>query len=333
VTPIAAGAVIRIGTSELIFQEAGDEAQAELREEGPLSGVRVVRSGPLDQFEAAVLRHQSGSHADEAVHPLVLYDVSMRLVATHSRADVVASAIHLAKQHCPAISAGWFHVARDLGLEPVSIVPSDCGLTELIVEPARTTVPRDGHVVWLAHESMSPGGSIPGMDVVCVPILEQGRARAVLAVAVPHGKLRGPEFGMLVVLARLAAAACDRLIAATVAAPVPKPAADDHHTIDFDEPVAHAKGGSQITGDGTLLLGHPEPHPPAGAAGHSAPPIHVESMLMRVPTLKLTTWQRLLIVEALRRHGGNVAEAARELGVETERLHQALARHGLVKQP
>lgn len=108
-----------------------------------------------------------------------------------------------------------------------------------------------------------------------------------------------------------------------------QPPSDGHAVIDLDEPVRqNAAANSRISRHGTVVLKHAPPAADHGdhTSAHSPP----ESVVMQLESLNLRDWQRALIIEALRRHAGDARAAAVDLGVNPERLHDVLARHGLV---
>ncbi len=69
---------------------------------------------------------------------------------------------------------------------------------------------------------------------------------------------------------------------------------------------------------------------PAGAAAEKS--LRIESFVAETPSLKLDQWQRMLVIEALRRTGGSVPNAAAELGISRAGLCRQLERYGLVKR-
>lgn len=109
----------------------------------------------------------------------------------------------------------------------------------------------------------------------------------------------------------------------------PRHASDAHGVIDLDEPVKRGDGSAaRISRHGTVVLKHA---PAATEDGHGAAgQLFTESVVMQLESLNLRDWQRALILEALRRHTGDVQAAAADLGVNPDRLHDVLARHGLV---
>lgn len=112
------------------------------------------------------------------------------------------------------------------------------------------------------------------------------------------------------------------------------PPADGQATIDLDEPVRASEGStSRLSHHGTVVLTHAPPGPAAESDAAGQAPLAAESVVMRLASLNLRDWQRALILEALRRHAGDVRSAAADLGVDADRLHDVLARHGLIVKP
>ena len=57
----------------------------------------------------------------------------------------------------------------------------------------------------------------------------------------------------------------------------------------------------------------------------------IGSFVAETATLKLGDWQRALVIEALRRTGGSVPNAAAELGISRATLCRKLESYGLTK--
>ena len=108
-------------------------------------------------------------------------------------------------------------------------------------------------------------------------------------------------------------------------------------TVDLDEgDLDHEADTDQTAGTITLDeraladLGLDGTDGPAGAAAEKS--LRIESFVAETPSLKLDQWQRMLVIEALRRTGGSVHNAAAELGISREGLRRQLERYGLVKR-
>jgi hypothetical protein len=330
---LADGATVRIGNAELVFRVRSAGLPTPPSEDG-----MVVRCGPVAQLEGSVLRRSSTGSTDDARRPLLLYQASIRLLASRSVREVIGTTLELAAEHCGARAVGWFRVLDDHVLEPVCVVPPGNPLPRLLGTSTRRLVAGEGQAVWLAGSGPSPPDREGGddHDVACVPIMDAGQARAVLAASGPKGCLRAADFDVLVALASLAAAAC-----AGHAAPAVVPLPDtgraagerddlaslqtvDLTTLEADDDTAERESMDQVCIDfeGTDA--------PAGIA--SPENLRIESFVAEAPMLKLDQWQRMLVIEALRRTGGSVAGAAGELGISRAVLHRQLQRYGLTNR-
>ncbi|MFM8704970.1 MAG: helix-turn-helix domain-containing protein, partial [Planctomycetia bacterium] len=68
---------------------------------------------------------------------------------------------------------------------------------------------------------------------------------------------------------------------------------------------------------------------PTGDASPAA--VRIGSFVAETATLRLEDWQRILVVEALRRTGGSVPNAAAELGISRATLYRKLELYGLTR--
>lgn len=328
--PLTDGAVIRIGTAELVFRIARPVAISRTPTAGE-SG-HLVKCGPVAQLEGSVLRRSSIGSSDDARRPLLLYQASIRLLSSRSIRETIGATLELAAEHCGAASVGWFNVRAEDRLEPVCIVPPGSPLARQLGESTCRLVARDGNAVWTA-----PAGDADALEIACVPIVEGGRVHAALAASAPKGALRNADFDFLVALASLAAAACAGH--AQGPAPVGAPPADlaslqtidldaiDDDAADAEHTIALDPGSLDI---GRLDLGSLERIIPT-TTDESPAAARIGSFVAETATLKLGDWQRVLVIEALRRTGGSVPNAAAELGISRATLCRKLEAYGLTK--
>lgn len=291
---------IRVGTTELVFRttsSAGTPTTA--ADEG-----KVVRFGPPAELEGGVLRRMASS-GEDARWPMLLYQSGIRLLAAESPWQVVCTTLELATEFTAATSFGWFETSPQNGLVPVCVIPPGTTLESLLAGTA-TREATSGRACWISSATA---------DVACVPLVDGQRVRAVLAAAAPAGGLRESDFDLLVTLASLAAGSAagrDRRDAAAtddlddVVGPTAEPARD------FPEgTIALTSGDFEALGIGSAAA---TPLVPAGAS-----------------SLRLQDWQRALVVEALRRSGGSVPEAAALLGTSRATLYRKLDAWGLTR--
>ena len=297
---LAAGSVIRVGTTELVFHPeaivpAPDHEDA-----------AVVRCGSPDVLEGEALRRAGGG---DPRWPMFLYQAGFRLLTAASTREVVGTTLELAAEFTAAASFGWFEISPQRHPLPTCVVPPGSDLptrlTGRLWEEATA-----GHGVWLASRTEDE----PGPAVACVPIIAGGRIRAVLAAAAP-GDLKDVDFDLLVSLAGLAAAAW------AGRDPLCRPAGAAASTERLEDP-AIGMALHDVPPDGTLALSEAEAELLRAPADAALP-------LARAESLELEAWERLLTIEALRRSGGGVPEAAALLGISRATLYRRLEAFGL----
>lgn len=335
--PLVAGAVIRIGTSELTFRLVQKPPALGSFATGPTG--HLVKCGPVAQLEGSVLRRSSIGSTDDARRPLLLYQASIRLLASRSVRDVISATLELAAEHCGAASVGWFTVRDENHFEPVCVVPPGNPLARLLGESTCRLVAREGNAVWVAphatREGPDAGSPEGGVDVACVPIVENDVVHAAIAASAPQGSLRSADFDFLVALASLAAAACAGH--AQPNSPPTHTAGSAHdlsslQTVDLDAVDADEDSSNGSAADRTIALGSSSQHGLALGVGAESPATaRIGSFVAETATLKLVDWQRVLVIEALRRTGGSVPNAATELGISQATLCRKLKACGLAQ--
>jgi len=305
--PLAPGGQIRIGTTELVFQPVAAERMPSGDEP---AAARVIRRGPPAELEGVALA-RAGDAGEESRWPMLLYQAGIRLLSAASRRDVICTTLELAAEFTAASSFAWLEPVDGGGPGPVCVVPPGSSLAARVVGAAWNDATA-GLAVWLAAESPGAG------DLACVPLVDGGRVRAVLAAG---GSIRDADFDLWLALASLAAAAIAGRERGAAALPADR-AAQAATTDPLDDATIFG-GDVDPLADGTLALSAAELELLQG--GHQA------EWLATAGTLRLEDWERLLAVEALRRTGGGVPEAAAILGVSRATLYRRLDAYGLTR--
>ena len=340
---ICDGAVIRVGTSELVFKQLPAASAA------PPDADRgqFVRCRPVAELEGSVLRRSSIGSTDDARRPLLLYQASIRLLASRSIREVIEATLELASHHSGAASVGWFRVSDDTRLEPVCVVPPGSALATLVGESTARLVARDGNAVWLAAPHAAEAMHDPALDIACVPIVERERVHAAIVASAASGSIRNADFDFLVALASLASAACagharagsERTAAATDLGSLQTVGLDSVVLLDTsDQPAGTTAVGDGGLLDGTVAINEANLRQLASQGmvqgGEQAPATaRIGTFVSETGTLKLEDWQRILVIEALRRTGGSVPNAAAELGISRATLYRKLETYGLTREP
>ncbi|MCX7430385.1 MAG: helix-turn-helix domain-containing protein, partial [Planctomycetia bacterium] len=168
------------------------------------------------------------------------------------------------------------------------------------------------------------------------------------------GSMRSADFDFLVALASLASAACAGHAGSTVGRNAAAADLGSQQTVGLDSVVmldaADRLAGTTVAGDGGLLDGTVainEANLRQLAAqtvfkgskegskeeGEQEPATaRIGSFVAETGTLKLEDWQRILVIEALRRTGGSVPNAAAELGISRATLYRKLELYGLTRE-
>ncbi len=306
------GSLIRVGTTELVFQVTATTAGLNATDDGPSASVpehRVVRCGPPAELEGAALTRAGGDH--DTRWPMLLYQAGIRLLAAASPRDVVCTTLEMAAEFTAAASFAWLEPADDGQPIPVCVVPPGSGLPARVAATAWREAAA-GRGIWLADNESGQG------DVACVPLQEDGRVRAVLAAA---GNLREVDFDLLLTIASLAAAAT----ASRGRRHLPQSDQESHPaaTDPLDDAAIDGLSGEADRVDGTLALSTAELELIRGGS--------LAAELTTAASLRLEDWERLLALEALRRSGGSVPEAATLLGISRATLYRRLDAYGLTR--
>ena len=201
---IADGAVVRVGTSELVFKLLPPATPTPTI----AASSHFVRCRPVADLEGSVLRRSSIGSTDDARRPLLLYQASIRLLASRSIREVIEATLELAAQHAGAASVGWFRVTGEMRLEPVCVVPPGGELATLVGESTTQLVAREGNAIWVTSSREPTDAHHPEPEIACLPIIERERVHAALVVSAATGAMRSADFDFLVALASLASAAC-----------------------------------------------------------------------------------------------------------------------------
>lgn len=296
---ISNGQVIRVGTTELEFRIA---SSTDLAVTSQKTG-RIVRHGSPGELQGMVLTRMAAS-ADEARWPMLLYQCAVRLLASSSSWQIVCTTLELATEFTAATRFAWFTLSSSGVIEPVCVVPPGNGLDTLFAGTAAGEV-LAGRAAWVSSETA---------DIAAVPVPQGASGQAVLVAGAPPGSLREADFDALVMLAGLAAAS--GIAHSRTDARGTDPLDDD---LAAGDPEGHYEGTLALSGADLAALG-------IDPGGFAAPQVPVGS-----GSLRIVDWQRALVVEALRRTGGNVPEAAAALGISRATLYRKLDAWGLTR--
>lgn len=301
------GMTLRIGTTELIFRTFSRRPNDNLIDRSE----QIVRCGPVGEVEGHAFQRVGTGSSDDNRRAMLLYQMSIQLLASRSIDDVIAAAVELAAEQTGADAVGWFEVGRSTNLAQVLAVPADGDLEERVNDSACHQLSKDGQAVWIAKSGVKdPQPEDAAFDLACVPVLDEERPWAAICATASRGRLRDSDFEFLVALASLASAACA-----------------GHRT------EAHAippSIGLSLATVETIDATPEQFRTMAETAGTLPEPLRASELLG--DSLRLDDWQQLLVREALRRAEGRVPDAAEALGISRATLYRKLDQYGLSRE-
>jgi hypothetical protein len=299
------GMTLRIGTTELIFRTFSRRSNDSWVDRSE----QIVRCGPVGEVEGHAFQRVGTGSSDDNRRAMLLYQMSIQLLASRSIDDVIAAAVELAAEQTGVDAVGWFEVGRADSLAPRLVVPADGDLALRVNASACHQLSQDGQAVWIAKSGVDQQPDA-AFDLACVPVLDEERPWAAICATACHGRLRDSDFDFLVALASLASAACaGHRTEANAAPPSIGLSLATVETID----ATPEQFRSMAEATGTL----PEPLRASELLGDS---------------LRLDDWQQLLVREALRRAEGRVPDAAEALGISRATLYRKLDQYGLSRE-
>jgi hypothetical protein len=294
---------IRIGTTEFIFRIPSRRSVEETDDESE----KIIRCEPVGEIEGYNFQRSRDGLVDEGRRTMLLYQTSIRLLASQSIEDVIAATVEIAAENTGADAVGWFDLHETNTLESVLVVPPSSDLTERLDETSCQKFIRDGHAVWVKRNfhNRNDGESTHAYGLMFIPVLDGERPWAALCATAENDHLQDNDFGFFVSLISLASAAC---------------AGHQKTTEAGDSKPAAALAGSD-TVDAT----------PEELQTMAFPNFQQISAKLR-GSLRLDEWQRILITEALRRAEGRIPEAAEELGISRSTLYRKIEQSELNRE-
>ena len=299
------GMTLRIGTTELIFRTFSRRSNENWVDRSE----QIVRCGPVGEVEGHAFQRAGTGSSDDNRRAMLLYQMSIQLLASRSIDDVIAAAVELAAEQTGVDAVGWFEVGHAASLAPRLVVPADGDLALRVNNSACHQLSQDGQAVWIAKSGVDQQPDA-AFDLACVPVLDEERPWAAICATACHGRLRDSDFDFLVALASLASAACA-----------------GHRT---EANAAPPSIGLSLATVETIDATPEQFRTMAEATGTLPEPLRASELLG--DSLRLDDWQQLLVREALRRAEGRVPDAAEALGISRATLYRKLDQYGLSRE-
>ena len=131
---------------------------------------------------------------------MLLYQTSIRLLASQSIEDVIAATVEIAAEHTGADAVGWFELHETNTLESVLVVPPSSDLTERLDATRCQKFIRDGHAVWAKcnFHNRNDANSTHSYGLMFIPVLDGERAWAAICATAEDDRLQDNDFGFFV---------------------------------------------------------------------------------------------------------------------------------------
>jgi hypothetical protein len=294
---------IQIGTTEFIFRIPSRRSLEESDDESE----KIIRCEPVGEIEGHNFQRSRDGLVDEGRRTMLLYQTSIRLLASQSIEDVIAATVEIAAEHTGADAVGWFELHETNTLESVLVVPPSSDLTERLDATRCQKFIRDGHAVWAKcnFHNRNDANSTHSYGLMFIPVLDGERPWAAICATAEDDRLQDNDFGFFVSLISLASAAC---------------AGHQKATADGESKALVSLAGVD-TVDAT----------PEELQTMAFPNFQQISAKLK-GSLRLDEWQKILITEALRRAEGRIPDAAEELGISRATLYRKLEQFELNRE-
>ena len=208
---LAEGHTIRVGQTEFSFHQSSQRPSDDDEDQPDVSQtvVRDVRVGGGDTGALVLAAVRDNERAQDL---LLLYQLSIKLLACTSPHDVIRIALDLLRDHLKASMVGFLWVSDDGQLRPHVVLPEHMADRVPLSESLTHVVLSEGRAVWVANQRSLKQGDTPQhfADAVCVPLLHAGHVLGAIHVYLASGRFRQTQFDFAISLSNIAAVALAR---------------------------------------------------------------------------------------------------------------------------
>jgi Nif-specific regulatory protein len=288
---LAPGHVLRVGSTEFVFQENDRADPSEPLDSGFTQ--TIVMDAPISDRDTSQISLNVANDPEQAKELLLLYQFTFELLGSKAPAQVVTVALELLQNRTQAAAAGFLEIDEQSRLRPALVVPRDAALQVNLSRALTRLVLEQGHAVWIANQGPAEDKALSHYaDAVCAPLVGDGAALGAIYLYLDRGRFRQSDFDFAISVANILAVALAR--------------AREHARLE----AAHRRLVEEPADAGEWLEGEPT---------HT------------LETLEIAVWEQKLIREALRRAGGNVPEAAKLLGIGRATLYRKIEQYAIAR--
>jgi two-component system, NtrC family, response regulator HydG len=243
---LADGHLVRIGSTVFAFQVSDQPPTVHTDGEAGFTQT-IVKNLPMFGGEGSsapgsdtgIIALSSLRDTDQARQLLVLYQLSLRLLALDHPDEVIQISLDLLREQTQASVVGFLWVDEAGRLKPKMVIP------EAVAEPIHLSqsltelVCQQGNAIWIARQKANSNSAslLHYADALCVPLVQQGQTLGALHAYLQRGRFRQNDFDFSISLANI-------MVVALVRARQQISLATDYRRL-----MAQSSGHSELIGD------------------------------------------------------------------------------------
>jgi Nif-specific regulatory protein len=249
---LADGHTVKIGSTEFTFQ-ISDQPPTVHAEGDAVFTQTIVKNLPMFGGEGAgngigggfavndtgIIALSALRDTDQARQLLVLYQLSIRLLALDHPDEVTQVALDLLREQTHASVVGFLWVDEAGRLKPKMVIPETAAEPIQLSESLTELVCQQGNAVWIARLKADSNSAslLHYADALCVPLVRQGVTLGAIHAYLQRGRFRQTDFDFSISLANIMVVALVRARQQTSL------------ETDYRRLIAQSPGHSELIGD------------------------------------------------------------------------------------
>ncbi len=200
------GARVRMGDTEFLFHQTEEPPTLTAAAIPAPDSQTVIKETRIDPSESNQILLEALQNAEFAHDLLVVYQLSVRLLACHEPDQVIHTSLKLLHDRTKASVVGFLWASEDGQLRPKRMLP-DSGEDISLNKSLTDVVCEQGRAVWVSNFASPVGeeGSRRYSDAICVPLVKTRATLGVLHLYLKQGRFRQGDFDFAISVANLMA--------------------------------------------------------------------------------------------------------------------------------
>ena len=204
-TRLLDGVRLKFGATEFVFHQT-DEPPTLTAARTPGENQTVIKEARIDPSESNRILLTALQDGEFAHDLLVLYQLSVSLLACHEPDQVIRTSLNLLHERTRASVVGFLWASEDGHLRPKRVLP-DRGEDVSLNKALTDVVCEQGRAVWISnHAASATEASLRRYsDAICVPLVKAQATFGVLHLYLKQGRFRQADFEFAISVANLMA--------------------------------------------------------------------------------------------------------------------------------